>query len=985
MSRPTIDLDVRLAMKLRKKSAIVIASVSSAVVFFVLVSMSRSDPDRLLRETIRAANSQNTEKTISDLEAILARYPDHVNTLMERVQYSRSESESLSLLARVQQGPSQKVAEARLLEGNLLLKQNRGNDAVAAFQEAVRLRPSFDEARYRLIPLLALLRKPAAVRDQLQAIRGTRRLTLPEMVLWITADERLTPFSEAVGYLEAFQRTDPEDIDSLRALCIYLSEESQQDEAIRQLKAALQKSPNNPDLIALLGHFLLDSGQTTEADQVLSSLQPSAYSSVEQWHALGQLAFTLRDLKSARIALEFAALSTPFERSRTYLYYRVLNALGNHEQTPVWQKHSDTLNTLHTEVETVEITIVRKIVDPRPVVRVARLLLELNRPVEATEWVEMALSMNGAAATNGTTEPLSTLSQRCAERLASYQEPPLTAPVSAWNSIEHLNPSAVAAPQPDEGAVESSGILLTDHAREMGLYHQYENGHTGLKYLIEAMGGGVSVVDFDLDGWPDLYCPQGGALGEGPKLPPVSDQIFRNQMGTKFSNVSEAARIREFGYSQGAAAGDINGDGFTDIVVANVGRNTLFLNCGDGTFQDITDGSGLEISSSMSSSVALADLNGDTDLDLYVVNYVGGLKICRDDNQQIATCNPASHEAAADELYENLGEGHFRDVSAAFNSSHTSGKGLGIMIARLDSDLQPDIFISNDTTPNFLFINRTNTHGLQFEELGFPMGVAVNGTGQVHAGMGIACADLDHDLRPDLYVTNFYREANTLFLQRDPGLFQDSTAAAGLREPTLPRLGFGTQAVDLDLDGWMELFVTNGHIDDQGKLGVEWQMAPQLFRTVDGLHWSDVSAQSGRFMQQKSLGRGVCVLDADRDGREDLAVGYQDRPLALLINESPTTGNSVALRLIGVSCNRSATNTVVFWEIGGKRMMTELRGGDGYYCTNERRLTLGLGTSESAELIEIHWPDGKVDQLQNVLGSKSYLARQGMPLVEDSL
>ncbi len=979
------DFDVRSAMKLWKKSAIVIASVSLAVVFFALVFLSRSDPDRLLRETIRAVKSQNTDETISDLDAILDRHPDHVNTLIERVEYARSDAESLNFLRRIQQGPSEKIAAARLLEGNLLLKQNRCQEAIAAFREAVRLKPSFDAARYRLIPLLALLRKPAAVREQLEAIRETRRLTLSEMVLWVTADARLTPFSEAVGYLEAFQRTDPEDIDSLRAHCIYLSEESQQDEAIRHLKAALQKSPNNPDLVALLGHFLLDGGQTTEAAQVLSSLQPSADSSVEQWHALGLLAFTLRDLESARIALEFAALSTPFERSRTYLYYRVLNALGNHEQTPVWQKHSDTLNTLYTEVETVEVTIVRKIVDPRPVVRVARLLLELNRPVEATEWVEMAQSMNGAAATNGTAALVSELSQRCAERLASYQEPPLIAPVSVWNSIERLNPSAVTAPPPDEGAAASSGIRLRDKAGEMGLDHQYENGHTGLKYLIEAMGGGVSVVDFDLDGWPDLYCPQGGVLGEGPERPPVSDQLFRNEMGARFSNVSEAARIREVGYSQGVAAGDINGDGFTDIVVANVGRNTLFLNCGDGTFEDITSGSGLEISSSMSSSVALADLDGDTDLDVYVVNYVDGLKICRDDKQQIATCNPASHGAAADELYENLGDGQFLDVSAAFNSGHTSGKGLGIMIARLDGDLHPDIFISNDTTPNFLFINRSNTQGMQFEELGFPMGVAVNGTGQVHAGMGIACADLDHDLRPDLYVTNFHLEANTLFLQRDPGLFQDSTAAAGLREPTLPRLGFGAQAVDLDLDGWMELFVTNGHIDDQTDRNVEWKMAPQLFRTVDGLDWSDVSSQGGPFMHEKALGRGVSVLDANRDGCQDLAIGFQDRPLALLINETPSPGNSVVLCLLGVSCNRSATNTVVYWEIGGQRMMTELRGGDGYYCCNERRLTLGLGTSELAELIEIHWPDGTIDQLRQVIGNKSYLARQGMPLVEDSL
>lgn len=964
-------------MKPGKPAVIVYISLTVALFFCFFLFRSPSDPDRLVREAIRAATRNNSRETIARLDDILSRHPGHLNTLMERVRYSITDDESLRFLAQIQDGPAQKVADARLLEGNILLKKNRCRDAIAAFRECVRLMPSSDAARYRLIPLLAVLRKPAAVREQLQAIRETRRLTLAEMALWLTADERLTPFSEAIIRLESFVRQDPLDLDSLRALCIYLAEESDPDEAIRRLKAGLLNAPGDPELIALLGHFLLETGQIEEATQVVRSLRPTSDSSVEEWYSLGQWAFSIRDLKRARIATAFVASSTPFERARTYLHYRVLNALGDIESASLWKQRSENLNALHAEVETVGITIVRQIVDPKPVIRVARLLLDLDRPTDAKEWIEVAQSMNGPA------EPLIALLQRCEEQLASYKEPVLISPVSDWNSAEPLQNSAIDETHRESGAVASAGILLTNRADEFGLQMQYENGHTGLKYLVEAMGGGVSVVDFDRDGWPDLYCPQGGSLGDGPQLPLVSDQLFLNRKGIAFSNISDLAGIREYGYSQGAAAGDINGDGFEDIVVANVGRNTLFLNCGDGTFEDITDNSALQGSSAMSSSVALADLDGDSDLDLYVVNYVDGLKICRDDSQQIATCNPASHEAAADELYENLGNGQFRDVSAAVNRNVVSGKGLGIVIARLDSDLQPDIFVANDTTPNFLWLNRSDGQGLQFEEQGFPMGVAVNGQGQVQAGMGIACADLDHDLRPDLYVTNFHREPNSLFLQRDTGLFQDYTATAGLREPTLSYLGFGTQAVDLDLDGWMELFVTNGHIDDQTKQGVEWQMASQLFRTINGVTWSEITSQCGEFMLQKSLGRGVSVLDANGDGIQDLAIGYQDRPVALLINETPNPGNAVVLRLIGISSNRSAINTVVNWEVGGTRMVTELRGGDGYYCSNERKLTLGLGASAQAELIEIHWPDGTVDHLRNIPGKKSYVARQGMPLMED--
>lgn len=969
-------------MKRRNPVAIVVAFagfVAVAIYLCVLAFRSPPDPARMLRETIRGASSKNRVETISRLDDILQNHPGHPATLWERLSYCETDEESLVFLTRIQSGPPEKVAKARLLEGNILLKHYRCQAAIVAFQEAVSLQPSFDEARYRLIPLMALLRKPVAVRQQLQGMREIRKLTLSEMALWITTDDRLTGFPEAKDYLEPFIRTDPADLVSIRSLCIYLMEEARPADAFARLKEALLKSPNDPELIALLGHFLVEAGQISEASRVLESLHPTSESSPEQWQSLAELAFAQGDLNSARVAAEFAALSSPFDRACTYLYFRILSALGD-EQAERWQQRVDTLNALHAAVESVSIMVLRKIYTPTPVIRVASLLLQMDRPMEAREWIEAAQSMNAAS------ELLTPLSKECAEQLARFkQEPPVSpvSPVSVWNSMEHRGPLDAPETIETSGSAGSAGIMLIDKSSEMGLQMQYENGHTGMKYLVESMGGGVGVIDFDGDGWPDLYCPQGGTLGEGPELPPLSDMLYRNLRGAAFSDVSQVAGVEEYGYSQGISAGDINGDGFDDVVVANVGRNSVFLNCGDGTFEDVTDKSVIQNSTAMSSSVALADLDGDSDLDLYVVNYVDGLRICRNDKGEIATCNPSFHDGVSDELYENQGDDRFRRATDTAGISQLSGKGLGVVIARLDEDRRPDIFVTNDTTPNLLFVNQSGDEGLRFEERGFPMGVAVNGQGQAEAGMGIACADLDHDLRPDLYVTNFFREANTLLLQPNPGLFQDFTAARGLREPTLSLLGFGTQALDLDLDGWMELFVANGHIDDQTDHGEIWQMPPQLFRTIDGLSWSDISSESGSFMQQKSLGRGVAVLDANRDGHPDLAVGYQDRPLALLINETPNTGNAVVLRLIGVACNRSAINTVVYWEFDGKRLMTELCGGDGYYCTSEHSLTLGLGASSGADLIEVHWPDGRVDEFKNVESGRRYVVRQGLQMVSD--
>lgn len=939
----------------------------------------KSDPAAMLSAAIRDEDGRNPEAFVAKLDRILDLYPEHPETLWERESRSSSAKESIGYLKRITEGTPIQLAKARLREANLFLELNRACEAEVALRAAVLELPGFDAARQRLIPLVALQRRPEAVRDQLQTLRSSRKLTLPELVLWLTADDRLTPFDEAISRLELFSQNDLNDQASVLGLCIYLEEEGHSEQAIRRLKQWLGTERADSEATSLLARFLLNSGRVNEAQDLLRNFAVTEQSSDLQWETLGQYCLATGDLERGLVASEFAARQSPFKRSAAYQFYRILTAAGRIDEAESWRVRTDVLNSLHAEVEKVGISILRSGHDFKSIERVADLLLQLNRPQDAIEWVEIAKSMGSSESANSEVE------RTCRERLKSYRPLHRVPPVEAWNALqpealtsggEHENSSV---PMPD------AGIRLTDHASEFGLVMSYENGHTGFKYLVETMGGGVGVLDLDKDGWPDLYCPQGGSLGNGPLFPQISDQLFRNRRGFSYSDVSVAAGILEYGYSQGLAIGDINLDGFDDIVVANVGRNTLFLSCGDGTFLDATLNSGLEASTAMSSSMALADLDIDGDLDLYVVNYVTELMICRDDDGQFATCNPASHNAAPDELYENLGDGTFRDISATIRDDTAPGKGLGIVIALLNDDLQPDIFVSNDTTPNSLLLNQSNANVPQFEEMGFSMGVAVNASGQTSAGMGIACADLDHNLRQDLYVTNFHREANTLFLQQNASLFNDGTAVAGLREPTLPLLGFGTQAVDLDLDGWMELFVTNGHINDQRQLGVEWQMAPQLFRTTDGQRWSDISLQSGDFMVQKALGRGVALLDANRDGRQDIAVGYQDRPMALVINETKSTGSFVTLSLTGVFCNRNAINTLVFWEIGGKRMMTELRGGDGYYCSNERRLTLGLEKSSVVDLIEIHWPDGVVDEFRNVIGNKSYQALQSRPLVEDPL
>lgn len=936
-----------------------------------LTPTSREIDQRFL-QVLRSDNRDNVDATLAALDELLILDPDHTDALLLRAANSKDPAEALKFLDRVKSGSVEKTAASRFLAGKCYLDLHDSRRAEAAFRETLAAFPEHADAQNQLISLLALLRRPEDVRKQLTAIRVNRPLTLAELALWITCENRLSPFEDARRILEGFITAHPDDSRSLRALCIYRDEESRTGEAIKQLQEAeIQK---DAELTFLLARLLLKERRPNEAIKLLSTVNPADARTGDDWETLAIAASIVGDLELARSTTDFAAAMFPYHRSLAYLHYRNLTKPGDAVLQSVWKGRIEALNSLYSEVETVGITIVRDRLDPKPVARVAELLVELEIPAEALVWTEQAIRIAGP------NEVTRRLQSDCQRLLANPASSSIVPPVIAWKNRGPLElpPETASA---TATAHKSTTVRLTDRTEEYRLQMQYENGHSGYKYLIESMGGGTGVIDFDNDGWSDLYFPQGGSLGDGPEIPLQSDQIFRNRFGNRLEDVSASAGIQEFQYSEGLAVGDINQDGFDDVVVANVGRNSLYLNCGDGTFCDETHISGLDDIDSMSTSLALADLDGDADLDLYVVNYVDGLKVCRDDQQRIATCNPSSHTGARDHLYENLGDGHFRNITESTSIDQGRGKGLGIVIAQFDEDHRPDIFVSNDTTPNLLFSNRCQQQTFSFDENGLLNGVAVSGDGTILAGMGVACGDLNRDQRSDLYVTNFYREQNTLYLQTAPGMFQDFTSQAELREPTMSKLGFGTQAVDLDLDGWLELFVVNGHIDDQSSKGVPWKMPPQLFQTHDGEHWKDISAQSGDFMQQESLGRGLAVLDVNRDWKPDFAVGYQDRGAGLVINESTKTGHCLTLRLIGMQINRNAINAVIRWNAAGHQLMTEIRGGDGYLCSNERRIILGLGQSILADFVEIQWSDGSSQRFEHVAADHDYAVRQGHPVL----
>lgn len=507
-----------------------------------------------------------------------------------------------------------------------------------------------------------------------------------------------------------------------------------------------------------------------------------------------------------------------------------------------------------------------------------------------------------------------------------------------------------------ESASVSNGTFFTE-AEDSGVDFSYLNGTTGRALMVESTGGGCAWLDYDRDGWPDLYLVQGGDPAAPSEESRPIDFLYRNKGAGSFINVTSAISIEERGYGQGAAAGDYDNDGFEDLFITNVGFNVLLHNQGDGSFEPVV----LDafVGRLWSTSAAWGDIDRDGDLDLYVARYCDydpyNPRPCSRKNGVPAICHPKDVKPYPDEFYLNEGDGTFRPVAAERGLYGPGNRGLGVAIADFDNDDWPDIFVANDTTMNFLFINRKDGH---FEEQAQFLGCAVNVNGSPQANMGIAVGDYDGNHYLDLYVTHFHAEWNTLYQNLGSAGFHDVTAQMNLAAPTMEKLGFGSVMVDFDQNGLQELLVANGHIDDVTEKGIEYEMQAQLF-AYNGSNWDDIGAEGGSFFQKKSLGRAVATADYDLDGDLDVAYIPQNSNTSLLRNDS-RRGHWLKLNFICKTSNRFGIGTRVTLNCGASKWTQELAGGTSYCCSHEPVLVFGLGNLSGPCQLEIRWPNGQI-------------------------
>jgi len=539
----------------------------------------------------------------------------------------------------------------------------------------------------------------------------------------------------------------------------------------------------------------------------------------------------------------------------------------------------------------------------------------------------------------------------------------------------------MARTSPD--AATAPSITFRDITRKAGIHFVHNNGAFGKKYLPETMGPGVAFIDYDNDGWPDIFIVN-GTDWPGQRLKHSTPKLYHNNRDGTFTDVTHKAGLDVEMLGMGVAVGDYDNDGYDDLFLTAMGQSRLFHNNGNGTFTDVTQKAGLLGPREFSTSAAWVDYDKDGKLDLVVANYVqwsiDGDLYCTLDGKSKSYCTPESYKGAAVRLWHNRGEGGFAEVTNKVGLGDPTSKTLGIAIVDYDNDGWPDLLFSNDTQPNKLY--RNNGNGT-FTEKAVLAGVAFSEDGVARAGMGVDAADYDRSGMPSLLITNFSNQMISLYHNEGKGLFVDEAPRSEIGRDTLLTLGFGCFFFDYDLDGWPDIFIANGHIDSdiqRVQPNVRYAMPPHLFRNLGQGNFQEVTKSLGPAFATPRVGRGAAYGDVNNDGRPDLLLSTNGGPAYLFENEATGEAGlqkSVRVKLVGAKSNRDGIGAVVKVTAGGETQSQMLRSGSSYLSASELVLTFGVARHDKAEAIEVKWPSGTVDKLADVETERTVTVTEG--------
>jgi hypothetical protein len=542
-------------------------------------------------------------------------------------------------------------------------------------------------------------------------------------------------------------------------------------------------------------------------------------------------------------------------------------------------------------------------------------------------------------------------------------------------------PFAVTAAPANSPA--SGPIHFADITQKAGIHFTHNNGAFGKKFLPETLGPGVAFIDYDNDGWQDIFIANGTGWPGHPGHVSTPVLYHNNHDGT-FTDVTQKAGLAIPMYGMGVAVGDYDNDGYDDLFVTAYGQNHLFRNNGNGTFTDVTKKAGLITAPELSASDAWVDYDRDGHLDLLVTNYVQWSPqkdlYCTMDGKTKSYCTPETYPGASVRLWRNNSNGTFTDVTKKAGLYDPTSKSLGVTILDANQDGWPDIAISDDTQPNKLYINNRNG---TFIEQGVAAGIAYSEDGVARAGMGIDAADYDRSGYPSLVVTNFSNQMIALYHNERNGLFVDVAPTSEVGRSSLLTLGFGCFFFDYDLDGWPDLYVADGHLDDsieRIQQRIHFAEPPHLYHNLGGKGFQDVAATMGQSFNAARVARGAAYGDINNDGAPDVVITTNAGPAALFLNQG-STNHALRIKLIGTKSNRDGIGAEVQVKSATTTQKQMLRSGSSYLSSSELVLTFGLGSSTKADAIEVRWPSGTVDHLNNVNADQIITIREGAGLL----
>ncbi|MFM7056896.1 MAG: FG-GAP-like repeat-containing protein, partial [Planctomycetota bacterium] len=856
--------------------------------------------------------------------------------------------EALELLRQITAAPADVLAKTRFLEATIALQQHRAVAAETLFLEASQLDPLWAPPLRDLLPLYALQQRTAPLLQTLARLESLRPLNAAELAMRLLAAAPLIPAETATPRLQQSLAADPADAFSLRALLLLQLAAGQPAAALQMLNQYSAIEAASPAVQQLRLLLQARSGDTQFASPYMDQLILRTAATTDALEAALRhpLVTTVpeRRLAVAKVLQQ----QQPWSPGASHELAEALNAAGQ----PAAAAAQHTITRSLDQLELLAWRVFR----PQAAIpemglplylEISSLLLQMNAADEARKWLLAAETLTPAtpeasALLARQRQALELALRTPADPTASPPRSPASATTAQLAALPAdfpplpvlkkplTTPDPAAPPPPADASVAGPAWEFVDVAAAYHLDFAYDNGGSKSRSIVETIGGGSAILDFDCDDWPDVFLPQG---------PSGSDRLYRNIRGREFVECSAGSAAGGTGHGLAATAGDFDCDGFTDLCVTRLGTCRLLRNNGDGSFSDATTAS-LSAQTGCSSGACFADLDQDGFPELFVLNYVEDWdRRCINSEGHYAICDPRELRPAVNRLYRNSADGDFEDITESSGLATVPGRALGILAADLTCDGRLDLFVANDGLPNSLFTCETDA--LRLQNIATTAGVAVPESGRAHAGMGAAVADFNADALPDLFVTNFYREVNTLYQSLDCGLFGDFSQRSQAGPPSLLLLGFGVQPLDAENDGLTDLVILNGDIDDYSASGRPWKMPTSGLRGLPDGRFLDMAGRCGSDFAKPQLGRGLSRLDFDADGRVDLLAVRHDGPVRLFQNQTPAVHPGVQLRLIGPDSNRSAVGTAIDCQFAdGQLRRFWLTTGDGFAATNEPRLFL---------------------------------------------